>query len=158
MIILSQVPLFFSTHFSPQYSEIIKIVKKYLPVLHVDETLSQVLETPVKFGARRACTIGNMVSPSLFPRNPDKRSTWLRTKSFFRCVLVKYRACSFASVTKTFRSFRNPELLADYINCNSRSIVYLINCQLCNLHRDNKKKQKQKQCVHAGAYCFFFCM
>lgn len=56
----------FSTPFSPQYGKIINIVKKYLPMLHTDDTMSQVLEHPVKFVARRAGTIRNIFSPSLF--------------------------------------------------------------------------------------------
>lgn len=80
-----QSPIVFSTPFSPQYREITSIIKKYLPVLLADEKMVDVLETPIKYVARRACTIGNMVSPSAFPKNKMEAGTQLSTMGFYIC-------------------------------------------------------------------------
>lgn len=76
------------------------MIKKYLPVLQVDDTLSHILDTPVKYVASRACTIGNRVYPSLFPKNQEKNSSWLAPKGFFIGGHGRCCACNFATVTK----------------------------------------------------------
>lgn len=77
--------VFFSPTFSPQYGEMAQIVKKYLPLLHVDDTLPQILREPVKCVAKQAKTIGNMVSPSLFQDKNQRHNTWMDVKGFFKC-------------------------------------------------------------------------
>lgn len=91
------------------------------------------------------------LSLSLFRRSQDKKNLWLTTKGFFRCGHAKCQACHFASITKTFWSLSNPELSAstikDYINSNSKNIIYLITCQQCKLQYIGCTSNVQKNCI-----------
>lgn len=60
---LGHSPIVFSTLYSPQSSEITNIIRKYLPILSADEKMVDVLATPIKYVAKRACTIANIGSP-----------------------------------------------------------------------------------------------
>lgn len=82
----------FSTPNSPQFKDIIKIIEKYLPVLHTDDTMSDILSNTIKLVAKRSRTIGNTISPSLFPKI-NQYSTWLSTVGFYKCGHAVCRAC-----------------------------------------------------------------
>lgn len=126
----------FSTPYSPQYRDIVKVVQKYIQILYSDETMTQILTSPIKCVPRRAFSVGNLVSPSaLLAEKLEK--PWLYTAGFFKCGHQKCRACGFAMVSKTFRSMSTTNSriydVMGYINCNSTYIVYMILCAECNL-------------------------
>lgn len=130
----NQNTIVFSTTFSPQYHPVTNIVKKYLTILETDDTLSCMRSNSIKCAARRAMTIGNRVSPSLYTTKKETNQTWLSTNGSYKCGHTK---CQFITVTKEFCSFSKPELSPfkskHYINCNSQNIIYLINCGQCQL-------------------------
>lgn len=88
---------------------------------------------PVRYVAKRATTIGNIVSPSVFPRTKLGGTTWLSMKGFHRCGHSLCKACQFACVGKTFSSTSIPNLLTfeigSHINYNSKWIIYLTACK-----------------------------
>lgn len=141
-------PIVFSTPFSPQYRDIIRIIQKYVPMLHADETMSDILTSPIKYISRRVCTVGNLVSPSVFSREEVEKKSWLSREK----ILAKCHACTFATVTKTFSSApmqdRPPYNIASYINCNSKFIVYMISCTQCNLQYVGCTSNAIKICIH----------
>lgn len=53
----------FCTTYSPQFNQVKSIIAKYLPILQLDQDMSTILSQPVEYVARRARTIGNLVSP-----------------------------------------------------------------------------------------------
>lgn len=129
--------LCFSTPYSPQFNSITNIVRKYLPILYADETMREVLSSSVKFEARKASTLGNVVSTSMFSRAFNENTTWLSTVGFFKCGHNKCKACKFETVTNTFSSTSSPELhsfnVNSYINCNTKWVICLITCHIWSL-------------------------
>lgn len=117
----------FSTSYSPQFIAITGILKRYLPVLLTEELMSEVKQYP-----KRAGTIGNIVSPSMFAKKSTGTTSWLSTTGFHKYGYSICRACSFANVGRTFLSTSIPDQppfnIASYINCNSRYVIYLITC------------------------------
>lgn len=79
---LKKKAVVFTTTFSLQYNQVVRIVKRYLPILSADERMKSILDTPVKFVAKKALTLGSMVSPSLFRSRITQRDTWLSTVGF----------------------------------------------------------------------------
>lgn len=62
--------MFFSTQYSSQFQDIKCIISKNLPILYIDDSYREVLSQGVKYVARKAHTLGNMVSPSAYVSNP----------------------------------------------------------------------------------------
>lgn len=62
----------FTTTYSPQFNY---ITRKYFPILSLDDTMSKMLTLPVKFVAKKAPTIGSMISPYLFPNGQHCTNT-----------------------------------------------------------------------------------
>lgn len=61
--------------------------------------------------------------------------TWLAPRGFYRCGHRQCKACNFAHVTREFVSSHTGETfpIRRYINCNSRNVIFLITCKVCNL-------------------------
>lgn len=97
--------------------------------------MSKILDIPIKCVAKRAGTICNIVSPSMFPKKSKSATSWLSTKGFHKCGHLKYCACNFPMVSSTFSSMSMPDQpsfdIDSYINCNSRNVIYMITCQEC---------------------------
>lgn len=84
-----RAPIAFSTPYSAQFKQITKIIKRHLPLLATDDKMQEVLDNGVPIISRLAPTIANLISPSLFSRNPS--TDWLSKKGFFRCG---YKQCT----------------------------------------------------------------
>lgn len=144
------MPLTFITTHSPHFNEIKNIINKYLPILMQDVDFSRILQEPVRFSTKRAPTIGDRVSPSLFPRPKQSQHTWLGTKGFYRCGHRVCKACKHAAPGKCFASLSDttlpPHTIGSYINCNTRNVVYSIECKSCHLqyigHTSNPLKTR----------------
>lgn len=124
----------FSATYSLQYSQITQSIKKYLPILSAEESLHKTLKNLVCFVSRRAPTIGDRVSPSMFTET-QSRDTCLKCTGFYRCGHNQCIACNHAHVINTFTSCNTGEShqVRQYINCNTRYVVYLITCKVCNI-------------------------
>lgn len=134
---IGEPPITFCTSYSPQYKEITSIIQKHIPILYADETMIDIITTPMKCVSRRACTIGNLVSPSMVQMDNSNRP-WLYTAGFFKCGHKKCKACLHAQITKEMpKSAEIPERriypICSYINCNSTYVVHMITCTDCNL-------------------------
>lgn len=75
-------PLVFSTTYSMEYDRICTIVKKHLPLIHLDPDLSNTLSAGFRCVARRAPTLSQSLSPSLFLSKPTNTPTWLQHTGF----------------------------------------------------------------------------
>ncbi|OCT57287.1 hypothetical protein XELAEV_18003724mg [Xenopus laevis] len=123
----------FITQYSRQYKKIVKTVKKFLPILYADRDFCKALDPGIGCVARRAYTLGDSLSPSLFKEKNSSKQDFLRHSGCFkfghnRCVTCKYLKVSGefnSTVTTTTYKIKH------YINCCSKGIVYLITCTKC---------------------------
>lgn len=74
----------FSTTYSKQYREIVRIVQTHLPILLAEDKIRDAIGQ-VCCVSRRAPTLGIIISPSLFIGTNSTQPTWLKTKVFLRC-------------------------------------------------------------------------
>lgn len=114
------------------------IIKKYLPILTADEKMADILKTPVHYVARRACNVGNLESPNIFPKTNNATATsWLSTIGFHKCGHRICKVCSHVQLGCTFESTSysnaSPYKVRSFINCNSKNIINLITCTSCRL-------------------------
>lgn len=128
-------PVTFTTTFSPVYKQVTGIIKKYLPILNNNSNLQEILKNGVRFVSKKAPTLGDKISPSLFLTPNTNPTTWLDVKGFFKCGHTKCTACNYAKITKDFVSCNNGKKssIVSYINCNTKNVVYLISCTQCSL-------------------------
>ncbi|OCT56484.1 hypothetical protein XELAEV_18000041mg [Xenopus laevis] len=104
-----------TTRYSKQFCEISKILKKCLPVLYGDEHFFKVLSPGITIIPKRAHTLKDMLSPSLFRMNCQKRDQQHMK------VSKKFKS------TVTGREFD----IKGYINYNTIFVIYLIICLRC---------------------------
>ncbi|CAJ0939001.1 unnamed protein product [Ranitomeya imitator] len=128
----------FSTVYSPQYAEIIQIVKKYVPILYSDVKLAHILDrTHIRYLAKKAPSLRDILSPSLYLHSKltAGNSAWLTYKGFFKCGHHPCKTCNFVRKTTSFTSsvtgITYP--IRTHMNCNSEGVIYLIECDLCKL-------------------------
>lgn len=50
----SSAPIAFATTYSPQYNNIVKIIKKHLPILRMDDKLDNILAKSIQYVAEKA--------------------------------------------------------------------------------------------------------
>lgn len=129
-------PTVFSTTYIRQYNLIVDIIKKHMPILLADEKMGEVLCTPVQYVAKRASTIVNRVSPSVFPKMKQQSATsWLTVMGFHKCGHKICKSCKYAQIGTTFNSFSQPKnpaySMRSFMNCNTKNTVYTIYCEAC---------------------------
>lgn len=88
----------FSTRFSNQFSNIKHIISQQLPILFSDPGYKGILSKGAKYVVKKALTVGNIVSPSLFTTKQEVR-TWLHTavlvSCFFKCNATRCSSCRY---------------------------------------------------------------
>lgn len=88
-------PLLFSPLSAINTDQSLSIIKRHLPMLLVEDSLKHTLREGVRFVSRRAPTLANVVSPSMFTSATQQSETWLTTNGFFRCGHRSCTACNF---------------------------------------------------------------
>lgn len=113
----------FYTVYSPQFKQVVAIIKKHLLLLTVEDDMRDILETD------------NLVSPSLHISKNMHERHWLNVSGFFGCGHKRCTACKYANNTDTFQSITNKSRhhIKSFINCNSKCVIYLINYTACKL-------------------------
>lgn len=66
---VNDTPITFSTTHSLQFRQIVRIIKKHLHLLAVEDNMQEVLNSGMRFIYRKASTVANLISPSLFTCN-----------------------------------------------------------------------------------------
>lgn len=119
------------TSFSVESSQIVGIFKWHLPILYTDQDIHAVLSGGCNFSSRRAPTLGNMLSSSLFNENDQNSGTWLFTKGWFysTCRYCNKHKKSYVLSLTTGKTLK----MNQYVNCNTTSVVYFIKCKSCKL-------------------------
>lgn len=79
--------------YSSQLQGIQRITARHLPILYSDGSYRMVLGRSVRYVARRARTIENIISPSLYVSNPPPR-TWLNANGMYRCGVTRCSCCN----------------------------------------------------------------
>lgn len=131
----SDPPVTFSTMFSLQYKQIVGIIKKHLPLLSAESSMQKIMDKGVSFISRRAPTIGGKDLSSLFFKESTNKDTWLSAKVYYRCGHQLCTACGYSRLTHMFQSCCTGESckIKLFINCNTKCVVYLVSCVLCNI-------------------------
>lgn len=91
----------FVISYSRNYN-IINIDNRYLPILYQDSGLEDILGNGVRFSARRAKSLGIILSLSLL--KSDTQTTWLECTDFYKCGQKRCGICRYAKQSKTFAS------------------------------------------------------
>lgn len=127
--------LTFSTQYSPQFGSITKIIDKYLPMLSSDDNLRSVLNNRVRYVSKRASTLGSIVSLSLYLSESHTPTRWLNTVCFISCGHTRCLVCSHILKQNTFGSLSTGKTykMRQFMNCNSKFVVYAINCISCSV-------------------------
>ncbi|OCT72143.1 hypothetical protein XELAEV_18035109mg [Xenopus laevis] len=125
--------IYFITRYSRQYKKIVKTVKKFLPILYADRDFCRALDPGIGCVARRAYTLGDSLSPSLFKETNNSKQDFLRHSGCFKCGHNRCVTCKYLKVSGEFTSTVTTTTykIKHYINCCSRGIVYLITCTKC---------------------------
>ncbi|OCT76186.1 hypothetical protein XELAEV_18031381mg [Xenopus laevis] len=131
-----------STKYSAQFNKIKHLLNKHLPILYGDPVFRQLLEPGIQVVARRAPTLGMKLAPSMF--NKESRSnTWLDNPGMFKCGSKRCVTCGAVQVSEIFTCSKTKETyqIRSYINCNTKSVVYLITCLKCYKQHNQKFKK-----------------
>ncbi|XP_056390615.1 uncharacterized protein LOC130284359 [Hyla sarda] len=129
-------PIIFSTqYYSTEFRSVQKIIDKHMPILHTDPGVREALESGYMCVSRRAPTLGQMLSPSLFTDGPTKKPTWLKHTGSYKCCANRCVCCSYIHNSNTFVSCSNKDsfVIKQYINCSTSGVIYLFTCHDCNL-------------------------
>lgn len=97
-------PITFSTTYSPFFKQVVSIKKHRLPILTSYDTTANLLDGGIRFVPRKAPTIDNIHSPSLFQENTIQDSNWLCVKGFYKCGHKICTACNHTRNSNTFTS------------------------------------------------------
>lgn len=96
-----------------------------------NENMQEILSPGLRFVSCRASTL---FSPGLYVRHEFNRN-WLTTTGFYRCGQATCTVCKFAKNTQSFVSSSNGNsyYIGNFINCNSRFVIYSRTGNSCNL-------------------------
>uniref|UniRef100_A0A803JPB3 Reverse transcriptase domain-containing protein n=1 Tax=Xenopus tropicalis TaxID=8364 RepID=A0A803JPB3_XENTR len=128
-----EMPVFVTTY-TNQFYRIRKIFNNLLPVLYNDPLLATVLQGGCKFVARKALTLGNVLSPTLWQSKPTK-TTWLSTQGTYPCGARRCVTCTYIKRSTSFRSSVSKKSfeMRMYANCNTQYVIYLLTCLHCDI-------------------------
>lgn len=93
--------LVFSTTYSVEFRKMVAIIEKNVPILHSDLAVSQVLSDGYNCVAKKAPTIGNILSSSLLFSKLDNEPTWLKYIGCFRANTWDVYVVNFYMCQKT---------------------------------------------------------
>ncbi|XP_056390398.1 uncharacterized protein LOC130284250 [Hyla sarda] len=125
--------LFLVTPYSVQFNKIRQIILKYIPILETDNILREIVAGGISTVSKRGPKIGSTISPSLFQSTPTLNRTWLHEAGNWRCGHNRYLTCGYMQVSKEVTSCHTgaTHKIKDYINCNSKYVVYVATCLAC---------------------------
>lgn len=106
-----------------------------MPILNTDPILNNILTSGVRCVAKKAPTLGGILSPSMITSVNPINKTWLHNKGNYRCGHARCICCRHMHITKTFKSIITGQTfnVNQYINCNTTFVVYLISCRECGV-------------------------
>lgn len=128
-------PIIFSTQYSEYYKSVTQVIKRHLPIFSSHDNLRHILQNGIEFVSRRAKTIGNIVSHSMYLKEDYHAQTWLHTNGSFPCGHKLCTACKHTSKTESFLSIKSRKkyTINYFLNCYTKNVVYLITCTKCSL-------------------------
>lgn len=141
---LQNVPTF-STPYSLEITKIRNTVTKYLPILCNDPVYHEILSGGIRSVSRRAPTLGSSLSPSLF-LGTQPGAYWLYFKGNFKCGIRGCNYCHHIKKGKQVRSCTNGKSfdISSFINCNTRFLIYLITCDVCQIQYVGRTTRRLK--------------
>lgn len=131
-----------------EYHQICQLITKHIPLLLYDPALAKALDGGHRCVARRAPTLGQDLSPSLFSTAlKNDNNNWLKFTGSIGCghkvckcctVMQKTNKVTSMSTGTTFKIFQ-------HLNCNSYNVIYVIGCESCKLQYVGHTTQKLKE-------------
>ncbi|OCT83245.1 hypothetical protein XELAEV_18025782mg [Xenopus laevis] len=137
-----------TTRYSKQFFELSRIVKKFLPILYGDEHFFRVLSQGINVIPKRAHTLKDMLSPSHFKMEGQRRDLGpLTSIGNYRCGSHRCITYRHMKVSKRFKStVTGREFdIKGYINCNTTYVIYLITCLKCQMQYVGCTTEKLKE-------------
>lgn len=118
---------------------------KYLPILFNNSVYHEILSGGIRSVPRRAPTLGNSLSPSLFPRT-QSGSHWLHFKGNFKCGTRGCNYCRYIKKGEQVGSCTNGRTfnISSFINCKTRFLVYLITWDVCQIQYVGRTTRRLK--------------
>lgn len=103
--------------------------------MHSDPSFSKVFQQGYKCVAKRALTLGNILSLSLVVSQTTPKPTWLKYTGCYRCAHTTCICCRYIQTSNTFVSAvtKTTYSIKQYINCASSNVVYLFTFKSCGL-------------------------
>lgn len=126
---------------------------RYLPVLYGDSAFNEVLAKGIKTVSRRAPTLGNTLSPSLFLSHQSKPN-WLHFKGNYKCGQRSCAYCIHIRQGPNIQSCtnKNTHEISTFINCNTSFLVYVITCTSCHIQYVGRTIRRLKDRLYDHLY------
>lgn len=101
----------------------------------------------------RAPTLGRSLSPSLFSSKTVHHG-WLTFKGTFKCGIKSCIYCGFIKTGQCVTSCSNSREfeIKSFMNCNTKHIVYVITCTLCNIQYVGRTIRRLRDCLRDHLY------
>ena len=113
--------------YHPALDSLKDILKKHFYLIQADPEMKSVFSKPPMVSSRNPNTIKNTPVRAKLP--PE-----VRKKGSFRCNGSRCQICKKVVVTDEFTSFKTGKKyrINFELNCNSKCIIYLLNCKVCS--------------------------
>lgn len=121
-----------STRFCSGFKDTKDIVYRYLPILFEHQICADLLKDGVNIISRRAPTLGNSLSPSLFQTGKIWSPTWLHCKGNYHCGGTGYPCCRHfigGNVIRSHSTDREQKIQL-FFNCNTKYVIHIITCKI----------------------------
>ena len=128
--------------------DIKSVLTKHWHLLQLDPALKEMFEQPPMMAFRRNRNIGDFLNSKRFHNNEVARKDRQHTvRSCKPCRPDrKYKCCKQLQETKSFKSNATVKTYDIYheTNCNSKYVIYLLECTKCNIQYVGKSETELK--------------
>ncbi|XP_078600510.1 uncharacterized protein LOC144875445 [Branchiostoma floridae x Branchiostoma japonicum] len=131
------------TTYSPHLPPLQTIIRKYWHLLQLSTRTKDIFKDSPLFAYRRNKNIKDLLVRAQIPKEDKNFLKKFTPSGSFPCGRNKCSTCTHIKKINYFTSHRTGErhLIRNHINCQSRNIVYLIQCKKCGLQYVGETKQ-----------------
>ena len=132
----------FVISFNPALPKISSIVKKHINILQSSANCKQVFPHPPVIAYKRNASLRDLLVHSELPQNKPSNQ---QPAGIHKCNHPRCLTCSFLQEGQTNYTFFNTNesrKISDYISCNSKNLIYLIQCKKCHSQYIGETKRK----------------
>ena len=132
----------FVISFNPALPKISSIVKKHIDILQSSAICKHVFPHPSVIAYKRNASLRDLLVHSELPQNKPSNQQPAR---IHKCNHPRCLTCPFLQEGQTNYIFFNTNesrKITDYISCNSKNLIYLIQCKKCHSQYIGETKRK----------------